>query len=271
MTDPFRFDDGPHLMVVPVSASIPTADITDAEWLALKGRVSIVEGGYDLGDLNDVSTDGIVDGQTIIYDEETGQFAPGISGGTVARIDAGGAATARLDVGWIRLQGGLTVEAHPTVPTVTIIRPAYGAAANTIAEGNHTHALPTTTHTDIPAQGYMSSGTRSLASTSVVLPAGKSCKVEAEIKPLQIRGGDPGPCHYRLTLTIDGNQRSQPNNTNGYWAVQGVPKDAVWAHERTINGTGAAITVSASIAWVSGGGGFYTDAGDLVVTVTPNR
>lgn len=224
-----------------------------------------------IADLAGVDMTGIVDGDALVYDEETGLLVPGTAGGTLAYVQDRGADLME-DVERINFGGGLHAVPNQSHPNTVNVASVFGTSANTVAEGDHTHVLPTTYREPIIPQDYMSSGTRPLASRAVTLPAGKSCLVEAWLAPLQVRGADPGPCYYRLSLTIAGNTRqSPPAGPNGYWAVQGVPDKVTFGHERTISGTGAAITVSASIAWGGNGGGFHTDAGELVIRVTPNR
>lgn len=248
------------------------AEPSDIEWTDLQGRVGTLETDPKLlAALEDVDITGLADGDVLVWDAAAGVFRVGSVADPI-EIDDGFAINRFGPVTLIEFVRGLTVAQHPSLPYIAIVEPLYGTSANTVAEGNHAHGLPTTTRAPITPQGYMSSGTRQLASTNVTLPAGKTCLVKAEIAPMQIRGADPGPCYYQLSLAINGNTRSTPSpGTGGYWVVQGVPKDATFGHERTIAGTGAAITVSASIAWGGAAGGFYTDAGDLVVTVTPDR
>lgn len=140
---------------------------------------------------------------------------------------------------------------------------AGSGSESTASRSDHTHANHAPTRETFTPGGYLSSGTRPLASTTVALTPGVSHVVKARLN-MQVRGADPGACYYRLTVTINGNARQSGSATDGFWCVQGVPDKTTWEHHQTITGTGAAITVSASIAYDSGGG-FYTDAGELVI------
>lgn len=141
--------------------------------------------------------------------------------------------------------------------------------SNLPARSDHTHTNPAPARTTFGPGGYLSSGTRTLASTNVTLAAGISYVVEATLR-VQMRGADPGACYYRASVSIAGNTRQSTGGVNGFWCVQGVPREQTWEHERTITGTGAAISISAAVAYDSGGG-FYTDAGELVVRLRPAR
>lgn len=143
------------------------------------------------------------------------------------------------------------------------VKYAGTGTAATAARSDHDHLTYEPHRATFGPQAYMSSGTRNLASTSVVLTNGVYHVVRAKVN-VQMRGGDPGPCYYQLRLTINGNARTSPGGANGFWCVQGVPDPRIWEHHITIVGTGAAITVSADVIYY-GGGGFYTDAGEIVV------
>src|SRR5690606_10996297 len=100
------------------------------------------------------------------------------------------------------------------VNNIVYISPVFGNTEATIATGSHQHPLPTISRAPVSPQAYMSGGTRTLASTTVALPAGKTCLVTACLS-FQMRGGDPGPCNYRLNLNINGNVRSSGSGVNG--------------------------------------------------------
>lgn len=164
----------------------------------------------------------------------------------------------------------------------TPVDPVWGAITGTLADQtdlnsalggksatSHAHTTPSLTRSTFAPGGYMSSGSRALTSTPVTLANGIEYLVVATLN-MQMRGADPGACYYRLTVTIDGNARQSNGGSTGFWCVQGVPDKTTWVHDRTLTGTGAAITVSASCAYHSGGG-FYTDAGELEVRLFPAR
>lgn len=159
--------------------------------------------------------------------------------------------------------------AQPTMLKIHVALEGTGSSARP-ARSDHTHNNPAHTRVRFAATGYMSSGTRSLVSTTVTLLAGIQYRVKATLK-VQMRGADAGACYYQLRTIINNiAYTSDGGATNGFWCVQGVPNKEVWDQHETITGTGAAITVSAEVLYW-GGGGFYVDAGDLLVEPKPNR
>lgn len=166
---------------------------------------------------------------------------------------------------------GLTSEDEPSNTThgYLAVNFAGSGSASTASRSDHAHTNPVPTRAPFGPQAYMSSGTRNLGSTSVVLPNGISCVVKSKIN-MQMRGADPGACYYQLRLTINGNARTSNGGSTGFWCVQGVPDKTTWEHHITLTGAGTAITISADCIYY-GGGGFYTDAGEIVVEVDPDR
>lgn len=264
MSSVFTLDDDPIVLVVPATASIPPGDISEVDWLALKNRVTIVE-GMDLASLPDVDLTSLADGNVLIWDDDAEMWIVGTlqSGIRVrdhlANIIAETASDLTFRLGITASQSG----------DRTYIQPIYGTAANTVAEGNHTHMQPLPSRVTTAPSGYMSGGTRSLGSTSVTLASGIPYVVEAELYG-QLRGADAGAAYYTLTLNIGGNTFTSPGGTDGLWCVQGVPDKINWKHERRMTGTGAGVTVSASIAFHSGSG-LNVDRTWLVVTPRPDR
>lgn len=223
---------------------------------------------------------------------------PGATGGNVSTVDW---TTIRADVdGLLELpqitelgsipnvdetgvaDGHVLVRSGDDYVTQELVAPAWGAITGTLADqgdlntalggkasASHSHTTPSIVRSTFGAGGYMSSGSRSLTSTPVTLASGIEYLVVATLN-MQMRGADPGACYYRLSVVIDGNTRQSNGGSSGFWCVQGVPDKTTWVHSRTLTGTGSAITVSASVAYHSGGG-FYTDAGELEVRLFPAR
>lgn len=268
MSDSFTLDDDPIVLVVPSSANIPPGNITEAEWLQIKDRVTVVEAS-GIADLSDVDLSGIEDGQALLWDESANAWHVGtVQSGLDSVFDWD---TAVGDGPFTSLQvtRPLNAEVHPGNPQRARIGVNVGTTVSTVARGNHTHQRPAIYRPPILPGGYMSGGTRSLASQNVTLPAGKMCTVTARVD-MQVRGGDPGPAYYRLSITIDGHTRTSPAGDSGFWGVQGVPSHPSFSHMRYITGAGSAINVSASIAYYDGSG-FYTDRGDLDVRIEYDR
>ena len=260
-------DENIYRVITSRAPVVTGAEPTAPEWTDLQGRVGALEDDPKLlAALDDVDATGAAG--TVLVKQADGTWKAG-SVAEPMEADAGDVATRFGPVTILSIRDGLSLEQHATVPNLAIIRPDYGAGTNQIPRGTHSHQLPSRLVEPITPGGYMSGGTRSLATRNVTLPAGKSCQVEARID-MQVRGGDPGPCYYRLHLAIDGNTRTSGAGENGFWGVSGVPGHPPFSHARTITGTGSAINVSASISYYDGGG-FYTDAGELVITVRYDR
>lgn len=261
MSSVFTLDDDPIVIVVPSSADIPPGNITEAEWLAIKDRVTVVE-GYELADLGDVDLDGIADGQLLAWNASNQVFEPvAIQGGLQDAFDVD---TQFVGPFW-RLQawGAVYVVPHGTTDGMLRIGVNTGTTSGTVATGNHTHRLPAYERAEFGPSGYMSGGTRQLATQSVVLASGVQYRIVARMKP-QMRGADAGAAYYRMTLNIDGLSRTSPAGADGFWCVQGVPNKEEFTASITRTGTGSAITVTASVAFHSGAG-FNVDAGELEV------
>jgi hypothetical protein len=171
----------------------------------------------------------------------------------------------------VRLGAGYVLQDPP--PT-----PEWGSIGGTLSDQSdlntalagksdtgHGHTAPSNSRATYAASGSLSSGSRSLTSVSPTLLSGVTYLVEAEL--LTQQRGTGGASYYRLSLTIAGN--TSQSAASRFWCVGGVPDPRVWQHERTIVGTGAAITVSASIAYQAGDP-LNVDAGELVVRLRPS-
>ena len=247
--------------------------ITLPEYTALRNDINdllarpVIDEIDDIPNVNAATPD---DGDALLYDEASNTWIPGASGGTIATVR--GDSTTINDVPEIVAWRGIQVQTGGTPGAAymsVVFAGSGGVGTYTAAKSDHDHPLPLITREPISPGGYLSGGTRNLASTNVTLLDGYSYLIEAKVN-MQVRGGDPGPCYYRFNITIDGNTRTSPAGENGFWAVQGVPDKTTYEHDRALNGDGSSIAVSASVSWHSGGG-MYTDAGELVVTVTRNR
>lgn len=240
-----------------------------SEVAALDTRVDALEARPNITSIDDIMP-GATTGQVPIK-QSGGTWAPGvIAAGITVQDDGGG--DIRPGVTTLIAWRGLNVTApsgdFPTIAYLDVQFAGSGSAF-TAARSDHSHTTAGTVVATFAPGGYMSSGTRPLTSTSVVLAAGVSYLVQTRLN-MQIRGADAGQCYYRLALTVDGSTHESPAGTNGFWCVQGVPDKTMWMYPRTIVGTGAAISISAAVSYHSGGG-FNTDAGEIEVTLIPNR
>lgn len=269
MSTVFNLDDDPIVIVVPSSADIPPGNITEAEWLALKDRVTVVE-GYDLADLGDVDTVG--EAGTALIKQEDGSFAFGTVSGAIDRIGNAGTEENSYGVRWISLRRGIAfAESSPGTVFLDVVYGGTGGS-NSVARSDHTHAQPLPVRVTTAPSGYISGGSQPLGSTSVTLANGIAYVVEAELYG-QFRGADSGPAYYTLSITIGsgtGATYTSPGGESGFWCVQGVPDKILWQYERRLSGTGAAVPVSASVAWHSVSG-FNIDRTYLKVRVRPDR
>lgn len=243
-----------------------------AAWRAERADWISTLTGYGLDDLSDVDTTGAADGHPLVYDAGTASWVAGdLQAGYIAQvIEAGDPSTAQNEIQQVAVGNGLTVVPNGTGSALIIPEYAGSGVEDKPARWDHTHTLVSPKRVAITPAGYLSSGSRALASTTVTLAGGLQHIVKARLAHFQVRGADPGACYYTVSLTINGNTRTSAGGPNGYWAVQGVPREQGWEHEQTITGTGAAITVSASIKYHSGGG-INTDAGELVVELVAAR
>ena len=264
--------DDNDIFLIEVARRGRDGDYTGASEVALlKNRADALEARPNIIRLTDVQdvTPGQTEGEVLQWDSTAEVWEPGPVAGKLTRVQNQSNSVGANDVGVLILQPGLTLT--PDTGFVYIAPSFAGSGAqNQVARSDHNHTTPTPVRAAIVPQGYQSTGTRALATTSVVLPAGVSCVVRARLSGFQIRGADPGQCYYQLRITIDGNSRTSPGGASGKWVVQGVPNDPGWEHHQLIVGTGAAITVSADIIYHSGGG-FNTDSGELVVDVSTAR
>lgn len=239
-----------------------------SEVAALDTRVDALEARPIIDSIDDIMS-GATAGQVPIK-QSSGEWGPGvIDAGIRMRTDADSEVVANATTIWAR--AGVAAVEEASNPNLVYLTVQFGGTGTTqlAARSDHNHTLTSPTRATFGPQAYMSSGTRNLTSTSVVLPAGITCVVKARLN-MQMRGGDPGPCYYQLRLTINGNARTSPGETLGFWCVQGVPDKVTWEHHLAITGTGAAVSVSADAIYHSGGG-FYTDAGEIVVEVDTAR
>lgn len=265
MTDTYLLPEV-HIVItqVPgVDGTPSTARLTQIEndLATILGRPAIEK----LTDINDVIGTP-VDGDTIIWNADDSEWIPGIPI-TGINVQRSGTPIAS-DVTTLNINQSMNVS--DSGGGEVSVFPVWGTAANTFAQGNHTHTNPLPVFQPFNATGYMSGGTRQVVTRSVTLEAGISYVVVARLRP-QFRGADAGTGYYTMTLNIAGNTKTSAGGaTSGFWCVQGVPNKEEWVHARTIVGTGAAVTITGSVGYW-GGAGFYVDAGELEIDLRPAR
>lgn len=232
---------GRDSVAAPVDYATMQADVA-----TLKARPAITK----LDDVPDVDTAGAV------------------AGDVLTRASGGWVATAPVPPISVTDTGSVDLTLDGTTLSAAV-KYAGSGVSDAAARWDHTHIAHNIQRTAFGPQAYMSSGTRTLASTSATLSAGVAYVVKATVK-LQMRGADAGAAYYQLRVTINGDARTSPGGTAGFWCVQGVPDKTDWSHHISILGTGAAIPVTASVLYHSGAG-FYTDAGEVEIELKPTR
>lgn len=246
--------------------TVPEAAILRADLDTLLARPVVTQ----LDDIPDVNVSGVTDAQVLRYDAATDTWIAGAAGRVIANVqEAWGAGTLVEDVAALRPMEGISVVEG--TPGTAYLKLEFGGTgtSTSVARSNHTHTHLQIGRVPISPQAYMSGGTRTLATTSIVIGSGLAAVIEAKLR-FQVRGGDPGASYYTLNLNIGGNTKSSGSGTNGFWCVQGVPKETELVHSIVVPGTGVATVISATVSWNSGGG-FYTDAGELEIKATYNR
>ena len=265
MSTVFTLDDDPITFIVPSSASIPPGNITEADWLALLGRVTAVE-GISLADLPDVNVPAPNDGDTLVYDAVAEEWVPQTAQ-TGFRVRGSDGIAVTENASDLTFRTGLTATQDAGR---TYVEPVFGTTADTVAKGLHIHSNPIPVLQTFDATGYLSGSSRQLVSRSVMLENNVNYKVVVRFRP-QMRGADAGAAYYTMSVSIGGNTRTSPGGaTSGFWCVQGVPNKEEWVHVRSIDGTGASITITSSVAYHSGSG-MNVDAGEIEIDLRPNR
>lgn len=263
--------DDRDIFIIEVSRRGRDGNYTGAsEVAALKLRADALEARPNITEIDaipNVTAPSPTNGQVLLWNGTA--WVPGAISGSVARVDDHTSTQVEPDVNRLTFHLGLTASRSGSGWAAVSVRYGGTGTAVTAARSDHAHNNPAPTRATFGPQAYMSSGTRRLQSTNVTLASGISYVVKARLN-MQMRGADPGACYYQLRLTINGNARTSIGGQNGFWCVQGVPDKTTWEHHITMTGTGAAITISADAIYF-GGGGFYTDAGEIVVEPVPNR
>lgn len=267
------YDPKPFLHIIAIPG-LPGSGFTAPEAAAIRDDVDTLLSRpviTQLNDVPDVNTTAASDGNVLVYDSDTNTWgaSPGAlplsvtadgepMADNVSIVDAGTGLLKSNDVVFGRNRALLSVNFGGT------------GSSGEVARRDHTHTAPSAARATFNATGYLSTGSRTLATTTVVLAAGVQYLVKATLKP-QMRGADSGSAYFTMTTTINGNARTSSGGaTSGFWCVQGVPNKESWTHYQTITGTGAAITITGAVAYHSGAG-FNVDAGELEIELFPQR
>lgn len=261
-------DDAVVLRVVPKPATVPPGDIAEPDWDALKGRVTVLEGGYDLGDLNDVDTTGLAAGYIVVRNgaDDGWEVLPPVGG--VSTVEADGTPVNSADVTVINLLPGLTVA--ETSPGEITIAPAYAGtgAANSAARSDHAHTGTLVSLTTGAATGVLSSGTRVLRNaTGPVLANGITYDVVAHFEVRARNNVNSGICNLLCRVATNG---TYPQRSRSVQSVGGVPGSLDIRFHAVLTGAGSGVAEYFAVQQSSGDPVDLRDH-EIVVTYTPRR
>jgi hypothetical protein len=213
-----------------------------------------------------VDTSGAVDGASLVYDsgDATNPWKAGVPTGSIAHVLAADAPV-EDNVTFLNFGSGLLVD-NPSAGYISVY-PVYSGtgSASSASRSDHTHTTPSMTVAAYTASGNLSSGSRLLVSQNVTLASGVPYLIIARLRSVQ--RGSGGSSYYKLFLNIN----SLTTRTSvQLQCVGGVPDPRTFEHSHTMTGTGAAITVSASIIYDSGDP-VDVRAGELLIELHPAR
>lgn len=263
---PYDIDTEPIVITVPAQTVAPEGNVTAAEWLDYKSRVSAIE-GIGLSDLADVDLTDKAHNRALIWSDTYSVWvARDIAQPVNAQI-IGDDASQFGPVEVFAFGNGIKVEQHPTYAFMASVSPLFGTAVNTVAAGNHVHSLPGDVRLSIPASGALSASSRTLVSgtRSGLIPA-NTYLIGAELTgDLQGQGTGAGYTNISITIGTTTQGRFQRVRT-----VAGVPREYSFSHTG-VHVTGvSSVAVSASISW-SEGDPIDVQAGELIITARSNR
>lgn len=263
--DPLMLDSEPIVVQVPSAVQFPPGDVTQAEWQQLRQEVQDAT-VVTVGDLQDVDMTGIADGQVLVYDLDTETFEPG-NVGVPLQMQYGGIAGRFGPVEVIDTRYGIQVTQSEGFPHIAIVEPIYGTGANTIAEGNHGHAIRVNPSFPFPASGSFSSGTRTLVGGNVTGLDPSRVYILKGTLDVQLRGDGTGAGRTRPRMTINGvavDIQEPPRSVAGVQPQYTVRHPGV-----QVTGV-SSVAVSASIAYVDGDP-TWVGGGVLTIEVIANR
>lgn len=256
----------PIIIRVGSYANLPPSDLTPAEVQQLKDDIA-AEQNKALGDLANVDTSGAVDGNALVYDADTSEWVPGEPAKQLQMQQGDTPETLFGPVNVVDARNGLAVWQAGSGGTVGVIEPIYGTGTNTIARGNHTHALRVDTQLTFSASGSFSSGTRTLISGNVTGLDTTKTYVLKGVLDVHLRGDGAGAGYTRPRITINGNGVDMPERPRN---VAGVQPCYTMRHPGvTVSGV-SSVAVSATIAY-SEGDATWVGGGALTISIESNR
>lgn len=206
------------------------------------------------------------DGDTILYNDATDAWEPGVVLGSIHRVsNFGDGANSSYGVNHLVLREGL--EKANSAAGEVFLRPVYGTSANTVAAGNHTHSPQAPTRAIGTPSGTLSSGTRTLVSGTVTgLDSDRNYRVMAMLScDLRGEGTGAGYTNPRIILNGVSQQRSGRVRT-----VAGVDREfSMWHAGIAVTGA-TSFPYSATLSYDEGDP-INVGAGELFIILLPNR
>ena len=184
----------------------------------------------------------LADGQVLAYQASSGHWI------NVANLEAvktvkNNSSVIMSNADTLNWSSAFAVTQDGTVTTQADIAPVFGTTSTTFAVGNHVHNAGIVNRWTFAATGLLSSGSRTLATnTSTVLVNGVTYDWHATFVVTGRNNVNNGT--VTLSFTIAGSTMTRTLTTVG-----GVPHEMTIPHAGVSVGTGAGITVTASIAY----------------------
>lgn len=249
--------------------------ISEAEAAAIRADQAailarpVVERSLDLADFPEAPEDG----ETIVWDEAAEAWIVGTAGGSIEQVRDHTGEIVHQHTRDLTFRFGLTAvaawgEGSPRVA----IEPVYGGTgtATTVARSNHVHPQYIDRPVPIPASGSLSSGTRSLGSTTITdLDPTITYYIGATLI-LDLRGEGSGAGRSIPSITIGPSGSAVKRDRPSVRTVAGVDREAAFIHEGIQIAGVTAVPVSCAIQF-SSGDPVYVDAGRLTISIKKNR
>lgn len=216
--------------------ALPQA-ITEGDYDSILERLDNLEDGLDLGDLNDVDTSGAANGYALTYD--AGTWKPTEIAGAVETVTDTDSVDLTLASGDLQ----------------AAVKYAGTGVANTAARSDHSLSAPVGKITTFASTGVLSSGTRSLLSTTIgPLTSGYVYDIDARFVVRARNNVNSGTFNLLCRVGTDG---AYPQLTRNVQTVGGVPADQEIIFgdangDMVVTGTGASIAVTFSAQFSTG-------------------
>lgn len=250
---PYDIDTEPVVIKVPSAVALPPGNITPAEWVEYKSRVVAIE-GLGLVDLSDVDADGLVDGQTLIYDEDDEVWKPGLPAGTISSVLNASGSPVVVNAARLQFADGLAASQHSTDATRAVVRVNMGGSgtSNSLARVDHNHSAIRRANKAASLNITLSSGTMTIDSATVTqLNPDIAYLIEATMFG-DVRGAGTGAGEVTpfIRFPVGGVQQS----TQGYAVrtVAGVDRPYIHMHDSAEVTGVTSVEVQARMQFTSG-------------------